>query len=172
MKIGLFGGSFDPVHKGHENLLENFLKSISLDKVFVIPAFISPFKIDKPPKASPQDRISMLRLAFEADPRIEVLTDEIDRKKISYTIDTVKNISSKFPKGQFFLLLAEEMRESFHLWKEFEEIKKIVHIEFGEKKIPISSTEVRKRLKEGKSCKNYLSGKVLDYIEKHQLYSS
>jgi nicotinate-nucleotide adenylyltransferase len=172
MKIGLFGGSFDPVHKGHEDLLESFLKTLHLDKVFVIPVFVSPFKIDRPPEASPEDRVMMLKLAFEFDARIEVLREEIDRKEISYTIDTVKNISSKYPKDQLFLLLSEEIRESFHLWKEFEEIKKIVHIEFGRKKNLISSTEIRERLKKGKPCKNYLSGKVLDYIEKHQLYSS
>ncbi|MBM3192814.1 MAG: nicotinate-nicotinamide nucleotide adenylyltransferase [Chlamydiae bacterium] len=172
MRIGLFGGSFDPVHKGHENLVKDCLNSLKLDKVFIIPAFVSPFKVDAPPIASPKDRLCMLKLAFENEPQVEILTEEIDRKEISYTIDTLKKICLEFPKDQIFLLLSEELREKFSLWKNVEEIKKMAHIEFREKKNRISSTEIRRNLREGALCKNYLSAKVLDYIQKHQLYSS
>lgn len=171
MNIGLFGGSFDPVHRGHENLLLNFMQKLSLDKIFVIPVFVSPFKIDRPPIATPQDRVAMLKLAFEGMSKVEILTDEIDRKEISYTIDTVREIVAKFPEDKFFLLLSEEMIPLFPLWKNFEEIKKLVRPEFGKVTLPISSTAIRERLKNCESCKEYLSAKVLEYIEKYALYS-
>lgn len=170
MRIGLFGGSFDPVHKGHQSLVRDFFDSLKLDKIFIIPAFVSPFKVDSPPVASPDDRVYMLQLAFEEEKRVEILRDEIARKEISYTIDTVKKICFQFPEDEFFLLLSEELRETFPLWRDVEEIKKMVHIEFGERKNSISSTEIRKKLREKSSCKNFLSAKVLDYIQKHQLY--
>lgn len=172
MRIGLFGGSFDPVHMGHENLVRALIKKLSLDKVFVMPAFVSPFKVKTPPKASPEDRLAMLRLAFEGDEKVTVLTDEIDRQEVSYTIDTVRRLVKKFPQDKFFLLLTEEAISTFPLWKEFKEIQLLAQVVFvGSAEIPwipISSTEIREDLEKRKK---FLSAKVLDYIGRHQLYS-
>ena len=70
MRVGVFGGSFDPVHKGHEHLAREMVKRLKLDKLIVIPAFVSPFKLKKPPKASCEHRLKMLEIAFEDSPVI------------------------------------------------------------------------------------------------------
>lgn len=170
MRVGLFGGSFDPVHLGHQDLVKRFIADLSLDRVFVIPAFVSPFKLIRPPIASPEDRVAMLKLAFEGESKVEILTDEIDRKEISYTVDTIKRLLPRFSEDQLFLLLSEELRETFSTWKESQELEKMVQIVYGKVKICVSSTTIREKLSQGKRCDQELSGKVLDYIEKHHLY--
>jgi nicotinate-nucleotide adenylyltransferase len=171
MKIGLFGGTFDPVHLGHEALLKNFISKLGLDKVFVIPVYVSPFKIKSPPKASPKDRVALLMIAFENESKIEILTIESEKKEISYTVDTIREILLKFPGNEFFLLLSEEIREGFPLWKDVHEIKKMVKVEFEKSTLPVSSTKVREKILKKEPCEEFLSPKVLDYIRKHQLYS-
>ncbi len=182
MRIGIFGGSFDPVHKGHETLVHHLKEALSLDKVLVIPTATSPFKQNAPPRVSAEDRLALVKLAFQDDPSIEVLSLEIDRGGVSYTIDTVREIKKKYPSDELFLLVSEENKEKFGLWKEAEELQKNVTVVFaGIKKsscqygeiipiprIDISSTKIRK---EGPyASRDYLSPKVLDYIEKHHLY--
>ncbi len=171
MRIGLFGGTFDPVHLGHQSLLETLIVKLSLDKVFVIPAYVSPFKVASPPKASPEDRLAMLKLAFENESKVEVLPTEIEKKEISYTVDTVRELVLQFPGNDFFLLLSEELRESFPLWKGVNEIKKMVKVEFEERAMDVSSTQLREKIGKKECCKRFFSPKVLDYIRQHQLYS-
>jgi nicotinate-nucleotide adenylyltransferase len=171
MKIGLYGGSFDPVHLGHVKLCEYFFRTLSLDKVFVIPAFVSPFKVEKPPKASEHDRYEMLKLAFKDFSCVEVSPFEIHNKGISYTIDTVKHFIKRYPKDEIYLLLAKDLESEFPKWKNSQELKSLVKIEYGPMIEPINSTMVRERLLKNESCKEILSPKVLDYIEKLHLYS-
>jgi nicotinate-nucleotide adenylyltransferase len=172
MKIGLFGGSFDPVHLGHVKLCEYFFKTLSLDKVFVIPAFISPFKVEKPPRVSGKNRYEMLKLAFNDFSNVEISAFEIESKGISYTIDTVKHFLKNYPNDQIYLLLAKELEPDFPKWKNYQELKSLVKIEYGPMIEPINSTMVRERLSRNESCKEIISPKVLDYIEKLHLYSS
>jgi len=171
MRIGIFGGSFDPVHLGHEEVVREAYGKISLDKIVVVPVWVSPFKVKTPPIASPKDRVEMLKRAFLGVDWVEVLTDEIDRKEVSYTIYTIRRLVQKFPDVQFVLLLTEEARSSFPTWEKVEEIQKLVEVAFVGHRSSISSTEVRERLQKGLDCKKFLSAKVLDYIEKHRLYS-
>ena len=171
MRIGIFGGSFDPVHLGHEALVKEARVKLSLDKVFVVPVWVSPFKIDTPPIASAKERVAMLEVAFGELSWVEILTNEVDRKEVSYTIHTVRGMVQKFPRDQLVLILTEEARPSFPRWKEVGEIQKLVNVAFVGHRSSISATEVRERLQQGLDCKNFLSAKVLDYIEKHRLYS-
>jgi nicotinate-nucleotide adenylyltransferase len=170
MKIGLYGGSFDPVHLGHVELVNYFLKTLSLDKVFVIPAFVSPFKTDKPPLASAESRLEMLKIAFQDFAKVEISSFEIDKKNISYTIDTVKHFIALYPEDEIYLLLAEDLKEGFDRWRDSAQIKDLVKLTFGPLQLPISSTIIRDNLLKNKPFRKLLPQKVFDYIEKLHLY--
>ncbi len=171
MRIGLFGGSFDPVHLGHVYLAQTLKKNLDLDKVIIYPARVSPFKLDIPPKSSGKDRMKMLHLAFGGEEWVEFSSCELEREGVSYTIDTIREIKKKYPNDELYLLLSCESKENFLDWKESDEIEKNCRVVFGFKKEGISSTQVRDALKRGKRCKELLSPKVLDYIRENKLYS-
>lgn len=182
MRIGIYGGSFDPIHSGHVNLVKELKKILNLSKVIVVPAFVSPFKTATPPRASTQDRLKMVQLAFAGDWDVEVSDMEIRRGGVSYTIDTVLEIAQKYPGAALFLLLTDEALPSFSRWKSYQEIQKLTTVVFAAKKktqeivieipwVDISSTIIRQKLFRGEACDEFLSPKVLDYIHEHRLYS-
>lgn len=188
MKIGVFGGSFDPVHLGHVNLVEQMKIKLGLDKVIVIPAHISPFKINAPPKASGAHRFEMLKKAFEGVEGVELSQMELERGGVSYTIDTLKRLNHDDPEARYFLLMSEEALATIDRWKDIEELKSLATLCFALYKegahsgtvenfqlveiapFPVSSTEIRERLKKGLPVNKFLHPKVLDYIENHLLY--
>jgi nicotinate-nucleotide adenylyltransferase len=171
MKIGLFGGSFDPVHLGHVYLVQEVKKKFLLDKVIIFPARVSPFKLKSPPKSSGKERMEMLRLAFIAEEGVEFSSCELERAGPSYTIDTIREIKKNHSQDELYLLLSQEAKERFSEWREREEIEKNCRVIFGPKKEGLSSTHVRDALKRGETCKDFLSPKVLDYIKQKELYS-
>jgi nicotinate-nucleotide adenylyltransferase len=192
-KIGVFGGSFDPVHFGHLNLAISLMELCALDEVLFVPASFSPFKEHAPPTASAQQRMEMLKLAIDPIKNFRILDWEMHGKGPAFTIDTVRKLSAD-PSMQLHLILGEDQIASFQHWKEAEELIRLsppligtrevgegvqLPDEFQEKlrtgrvKIPlfeISSTEVRKRLSQRKYCGHLVPAAVLDYIGKHHLY--
>jgi nicotinate-nucleotide adenylyltransferase len=187
-KIGFYGGTFDPIHFGHLFLALQLAEYHELDQVLVCPAFCSPFKKNHVPSASAEHRLQMIQLAVEEIPHMEVLPLEVEAKKISYTIDTIRSL----PPAAYHLLLSEESAVSFLQWKEAEELALIAppligcrrgagslpqNIPFLQKGftstkiMEISSTEIRDRLKNKLYCGHLVPAKALDYIECHQLYS-
>jgi len=94
-RIGIFGGSFDPIHIGHLLLAELCCESLELDQVRFLVANVSPFKTDKQP-ANNKDRAAMVKLAIRGNPKFEIDTREIDRGGVSYTIDSVRSIVAEF----------------------------------------------------------------------------
>ena len=194
-KIGLFGGSFDPIHFGHLNLALQIKRLAHLDKVLFCPAAVSPFKADNPPKVTATQRLRMCELALEDVPGCEVLDLEVKRGGVSYMIDTVNALS--FP---VHLILAADSLPTLHLWKDADKLIKLAPpligsrhsisgsydgdhfdvegrqlIEKGRFKtqvMEISSTDIREMLGEGGHFLGHLMPrKVIDYIQKHQLYS-
>lgn len=124
MKIGVFGGSFDPVHLGHLLLAEQCLAVANLDLIKFIPAAVSPFKQDQTPTDS-QLRIEMLSLAIAGHEKFEVDTIEIQRANaeneqgsVSYTVDTLAQLKQSAPDAEFFLLMGADSLVDFHAWKE------------------------------------------------------
>jgi nicotinate (nicotinamide) nucleotide adenylyltransferase len=97
MKIGIFGGTFDPVHRGHLQLAQSARAQFSLDKVIVVPAYLPPHKQELPLLTSAEDRYEMVRLAIEGEPFIEVSDCELQRKGVSYTFDTLSEFKEKYP---------------------------------------------------------------------------
>lgn len=179
--IGLFGGTFDPVHFGHINCAIELKEKCGLSEVWVIPACCSPFR---EMNTSPEHRLNMVKLAFEGIEGFKVKDIEINKPPPSYTIDTLRELTSKHPKKKFALLLGEDAANSFPTWKESDEILKMVPlfkarrgVEFKEgfvntSYVEIEATRVRDRLKKGLYCGHLVPSKVLDYIYKNRLYYS
>jgi nicotinate-nucleotide adenylyltransferase len=192
-KLGILGGSFDPVHFGHLNLAISLMEACALDEVLFVPAFLSPFKQNAPPVASAEQRKMMLKLAISPIQKFHILDWELQSKGPVYTIDTVRKLSSD-PSLHLFLILGEDHVASFHQWKDVEELVRLAFpligtrgpgdlsqlpVEFQEKicsrrvKVPyfeISSTTIRARFSQQKYCGHLVPAPVLDYIEKHHLY--
>lgn len=187
MKIGIVGGTFDPVHNGHINLVKELIKKLQLDKVIVVVASVSPFKVDSPQHANAHQRYQMVKLAFEGIDNVEVSSIEVDRGGVSYTIDTVNTLLEAYQKEDLILMFTQDAIDSFDRFKDSKEIDAKVQVVFAvDEKKPIeiedkeicpihwfscSSTMIRERLAKKECCKEFLSPKVLDYIAKHQLYS-
>ncbi|MGN0526119.1 MAG: nicotinate (nicotinamide) nucleotide adenylyltransferase [Acutalibacteraceae bacterium] len=121
-KIGIYGGSFDPPHKGHKLLCENLKKVSGVEKVLIIPAAVSPFKSKT--NVSGEDRLNMCRLNFN-DSFCEVLDIELARGGKSYTIDTLNQVKKLYPESELYLFMGDDMLLSFNKWYKHEEILKL-----------------------------------------------
>src|SRR2546423_1174629 len=107
MKLGLFGGSFDPVHLGHLLMVQAAREELSLTRLFFIPATQSPFKPDRNPTPA-TERLRLLRLALAGKDWCEIDDQEIKRGGVSYTIDTVRDYAGRFPQAQLFYLIGAD----------------------------------------------------------------
>lgn len=117
MRIGIFGGSFDPVHLGHLIAAETAREQASLDRVLLIPAARPPHKLDRT-LASAEDRTAMLTLATGGHPAFEVSSLELERGGISYTVETLRELSVRFPSDQLVLLLGPDAVRGLPTWRE------------------------------------------------------
>ena len=194
-RIGLFGGSFDPVHHGHLLLAQDALEQLSLDRLFFIPAAINPHKLDAAPQASPRLRLEMLREATRMQPLFSIDTLELEREGPSFTIDTVDAFRSRFAGAQIFLLLGEDNLPKLHSWHQFERLRQLVsfvsfvrrahapaaaapavapdkdlRLERLVRKIDISSTEIRARVAKGLPIQYLVPESVRLLIQSHALY--
>lgn len=194
-RVGLFGGTFDPIHFGHLNLALELQEIHKLDEVLFCPAARSPFKEAIPPIASPQDRYKLVELALKGFPRFQITPIEIDRGGISYTIDTLSTLMISHPDTRFNLLLSEEAAVHFPEWKEAERLAQLAPPLIGSRRgytprfpqtavgralqegvtptrvFEISSTEVRKRLREGLPCGHLIPALSLDWILLRRLFA-
>ena len=166
MNVAILGGSFDPPHNGHLFVAKQMLRNKNCDKIILTPVFKHPFG---KPLTDPKHRLAMARLLKEKN--IEISDIEIKRKEISYSIDTLNALKKLFPKDDFVWIIGKDQIRDFEKWKDWREIKK----KFGLIIIPrtpidISSSEVRERIRKGKSIKNIVPGKVESYIIEHKLY--
>lgn len=121
MKIGIFGGSFDPVHIEHQNLCKAALESLKLDKLFVVPAATPPHKQGKAISAS-EDRLALCRAAFEGEEKIEVSRYEIEQQGTSYTYLTMEHFKALYPQDELYFLVGTDMLRNFPFWKHPERI--------------------------------------------------
>src|SRR5690606_24290783 len=116
MRLGIYGGSFDPVHYGHLLLAESCRESCRLDRVAFIPAAVSPHKRDVPPSES-KHRVEMLRLAIAGNDAFEISTIELDRGGVSYTVETVAAMAELHPGAELFLLMGADSLVDFPTWR-------------------------------------------------------
>jgi nicotinate-nucleotide adenylyltransferase len=199
-RIGIFGGTFNPVHFGHINLALELKEKKDLTEVWFIPSLLSPLRMHET-LLEAHHRANMLTLALAEIPGFELCDLELRRPPPSYTIDTVKEILELYPQHTFFLLFGEDSLMRFREWKEPLEIVRLLPLLIGSRpnsgllkllptlgfneeiasairkgliptrQMEISATELRERLKKRLYCGHFLSRKVLDYIYENQLYS-
>lgn len=182
MKIGIYGGTFDPIHHAHLILARDARESLGLERVIFVPAAISPLK--DPPVASGEMRLSMLQAAINGEPAFVIDDCELRRAPPSYAIDTVKLISRLEPGAEMYYLLGEDNIEtlpSWHLFHELEQLVRFVVLDRADshvkhpyqmvrRKIDISATEIRKRVASGASIRYLVPPVVEEMIRRGNLY--
>lgn len=186
-KIGLYGGSFDPVHWGHLLAAQAAYEEMSLDKLIFIPAAHSPFKPSSQPLA-PAQRARLLRLALAGRAEFEVCERELRRGGVSFTIDTVKKFASEYPSARLTCLIGTDHLETLPQWKEAEALAEKVDFaviprpgqqwkspEFPCRRlrgwpIEVSSSSIRERLRSGRPVDWLLPAAVAETIRQERLY--
>jgi nicotinate-nucleotide adenylyltransferase len=124
MKIGLFGGSFDPVHLGHLLVAQAAIEELGLNRLFFVPAAQSPFKPESKP-APASNRLQWLRLTLVGKTNCEIDGQEIRRGGVSYTIETVRDYARRFPKAELFYLIGADNAAKLHEWREANELARL-----------------------------------------------
>ena len=180
MRVAILGGSFYPIHLGHIAIAENALQQLEVDEIWFLPSHKTPLKSRD--LTSDEDRLNMLYLATEDNPKFKVCTIEMERQGISYTVDTLRALKEIYPAYTFYWMIGNDQLEQFSAWKEPDEICKLAHVvaynrdgkicktsypiqSMYMKDVPVSSSDIRVGNK-----LNYLNPKVLDYIYDHRLY--
>jgi nicotinate-nucleotide adenylyltransferase len=183
MRIGVFGGSFDPIHHGHLILARAALEELGLDRILFIPANLSPHKTETKP-ATAQDRLAMLQLAVEGQPEFEACDLELHRPPPSYTVETLRELKSLHPNDEFTLLIGADNVAKFETWREPDEIRRLAKIAVLDRAnhgaphawpvirrlVDISSTDIRTRVAAGRSIRYLTPDPVCDYIAARGLY--
>ena len=196
-KMGLFGGTFDPIHKGHISMALRLAQAMELDGVMLMPTFVPPHKI-KENMASAEHRLAMCRLAAEEHPQLCVSDLELQRGGASFTVDTLTALCEQYPDTQWHLLVGADMFTTLRTWHRFSDIAKmavlctIAREGTDTEKLteyaaalqadgvrcfvdvcpvePYSSTQVRERIDAGESVANLVGAKVDAYIRENGLY--
>ena len=188
MRIGILGGTFDPIHKGHLALAKAALKQLRLDRVIFVPAYRHPLKQKESSVcASSKQRLMMVRLAIRNNPKFKVSDCELKRKGISYTVDTLKFFKQKYPNHELFFITGGDWGKRLDQWKDIDVIFKLAHFVvakrpgFDIRKLPkgvyalnfvplnISSTQIREELGQ-KSSHSFVPKVVREYMRKNKLY--
>lgn len=189
MKLGILGGSFNPVHLGHLFLADKALVTLKLDRVVMIPAYISPFKINvQSTDNNSSDRIEMLAAAVTGDSRLAVDDCEIRRQGVSYTIDTIEDIIARYLCEKPYLIIGDDLAKDFPNWKDSKKILQLADIVIARRLnaaaenyqfahtfidneiINISSQTVRKKISEGSDWRSLVPCAVRAIIEDRRLY--
>ena len=189
MRIGLFGGSFDPPHVGHWLAAVDAFEGLALDRIDFIPARQQPLKVSGH-TATPEQRLRMLQVMVGADPRFGVNSVEISRGGLSFMVDTAAAYRASGPDDDLFLLLGTDAASGLARWKEPEQLLRLARLvvltrgseSFGPaglshdaivlatRRIDVSSTEVRRRANEGRSLRGFVLDAVAAQIRDAALY--
>lgn len=189
MRIGLFGGSFDPPHVGHWLAAVDACERLSLDRLDFIPAQQQPLK-HAGHSATPAQRLGMLQAMVAGEPRFAVNPVEIDRGGLSFSVDTAAAYRASGPDDELFLLLGTDAASGLARWKEPEQLLRLVQLVVltrGEeqfapaglgrdalvvasRRVDVSSTEVRHRIREGRSLRGFVLDAVAEQIRQQALY--
>ena len=182
MRIGVLGGSYDPIHHGHLIVAEILGETLGLDEVWLIPAGEQPFKVGKH-RAPAADRAAMVEAAVGASPGLRADRIEANRPGPSYTVETLRTLRKRCPTDHFWLLVGSDAAQDLPKWREVDAIRELAEVTVfrrgvgpagqGVVEVPlieISSTVVRARVQAGKSIRHWVPAPVEAYIAKHRLY--
>jgi len=189
LRLGLFGGSFDPVHYGHLLMAQAACEELALTRLFFIPTAQSPFKPLEAP-APAKERLRLLRLALAGQPVYEIDEQEVQRGGTSFTIDTVRDYGRRFPQARLFYLIGADHARTLPAWREAEELARLVEFvvvarpgqpatplpppfcgrELAGFPLGVSSSQIRSRVKQGLSIRGLVPDAVGEAIGNSKLY--
>ena len=190
MRLGVFGGAFDPIHTGHLVLASECRQQLALDAVWLVPSGSPPHK-DPGDLADAGARVEMLELATAGDPGLMVNTIEIDREGVSYTVDTLETIADSDPGCELFLLLGADSVADLANWYQPERICELARVvavnrggttskttvtgcrieEVTMPAIDVSSRDIRNRIRQGRSIRHLVPRAVEAYLVEHAVYN-
>jgi nicotinate-nucleotide adenylyltransferase len=186
-RVGILGGSFDPIHLGHLLLAQAALEELNLERILFVPAGLSPFKTDAPPAASPSLRLEMLQAAIAGEPRFGIDDRELRREGPSYTIDTVTEMLGDYPGVRFLYLIGTDHLRDLDHWHRIGELRNLVDfavldrggasavgtdLPVVRRRVDLSSTEIRARAAEGLSIRFMVPEAVYEIIMTRSPYST
>jgi nicotinate-nucleotide adenylyltransferase len=180
MNIAVFGGSFDPPHIGHEEIIKKTIQNLDIDRLFVVPTFLNPFKFLSFTPA--KKRATWIETLIKKYQKAEVLNYEIEQNRPIPTIETIKYIEKKYKPKKIYLIIGADNVETLHLWKDFKELEKMVKFVIASRddiKIPknlkkldicvnISSTDLRENLKQEYLPKS-IAKDVINYYKRSKM---
>ncbi|MDQ6729729.1 MAG: nicotinate-nucleotide adenylyltransferase [Actinomycetota bacterium] len=197
MRVGILGGTFNPPHLGHLICAQEAHRELGLDRVLMIPARIPPHKpVEHEPGA--EHRLTLCRLAIDGDERFEVAARELSRDGLSYTVDTLSELSANDPDAELFLIVGGDIAAGLPRWREPERVLELATVAvakrrgtarssvdaaleslpggeraqfFSMPRIGVSSTLVRRRVRSGQPIRYLVPDAVAGYIAEHRLYT-
>jgi nicotinate-nucleotide adenylyltransferase len=197
MRLGVFGGTFDPIHLAHLRVAEDVAEALDLDRVLFVPAGRPPHR--SRPHASPQARLAMVCFAIAGNPRFAVTDLEVRRREPSFTVDTLTLLRHLYPRAELYLLLGMDQLRDFPRWHRPERILELARLAVfprpgvqapsGPLRLPsgrvlprsrvrrvpvraleVSATDIRRRVAAGRSDRYLVPDAVAAYIRRHRLY--
>lgn len=196
-RIGIFGGTFDPLHTGHLRLAAIAAREFRLDRVYFVPTRFPPHK--NRPATPARHRISMLRRALRGNKQFRVSDYELRRRGVSYTVRTLEYFTRIYPGSELYLILGQDNAAEFHTWREPERILDLASLiilrrgkesvsralhgrvlskarskiwVLTEARFNISSSEIREKLSQGRTVTSLIPESVERYIRQHKLYGT
>ena len=185
-RVGLYGGTFNPVHNAHLLVAEQVGRTLSLDKVSFLPDMQPPHRDHKGTIAADL-RVDMLKLAVADNPFFDIEMEEINRGGVSYTYDTIKALKERHPDTDYYFIIGGDMVDYLPTWNKIDQLVEMVNFVGVRRKgakneaqypviwvdvptVAISSSDIRARVKSGQSIRYMVPRAVEDYIKEHQLY--
>lgn len=183
-RIGIYGGTFDPIHHAHLILAREASEQLHLDEVIFVPAAISPHKLDRSPTES-DARVEMLRAAIAGETRLCLDEIELQRPPPSFTIDTIESYVAANPDAEICYLLGSDNLPRLHTWHRFADLQRLVRFvilnrgakmsscpyEMIQRQVDISATQIRNRVATGLSIRYLVPPAVEEIIRRRQLYT-
>jgi nicotinate-nucleotide adenylyltransferase len=190
VRLGVLGGTFDPPHVGHLLAASDACEALALDKLLFVPAKVPPYK-SRTVQATPEQRLTMLELTIGDDPRFEASRLELDRDGLSFTVDTLDALAKGKPGASLFLLIGEDLAPQIASWRDAARIADLATIvvlvratmatpsalestlqmtKLATRRIELSSTEIRDRVRAGRSIHGFVTDAVSAFIGAAGLY--
>ena len=201
MRVGVLGGTFDPIHVGHLTIAEEARVRLGLEQVVFVPTG-QPWLKPEPPVAPSHHRYNMVCLAVASSPHFRTARNEIDRPGLTYTVDTLSELQDELGQdAELYFILGQDALEQFHQWKDPERVLELCHLAVVSRPgrqdaellqdlfsrypqaadklkvlptplIDVSGTEVRQKATRGNSLRHYVPDAVEEYIRRHRLYQA